>query len=928
MMRSAMLPAICLPPAGLRVTILIGWLLVGAAACSGARLNAAQVEGSTAEAESDGEHADRADRQPNRLIRESSPYLLLHARNPVDWYPWGPEALERAKREGKPIFLSIGYSSCYWCHVMERRVFEDPEIAAYMNEHFINIKVDREERPDIDEIYMTSLQVYFQLIGTRQSGGWPLSMFLTPDGKPIAGGTYFPPESGEGRVGFPDVMRKMVEVWTQQRAGVEGNAELISREVRRLMKPKLSLTPPQLDPALVTAAVRSIADSYDREYGGVGFDPARPDTPKFPTPPRLALLQYAARRHDDQAAEKIVLHTLDALAAGGIRDHLGGGFHRYSTDREWLVPHFEKMLYDQAQLADVYVEAFRRTGEPRYRAVAEDTLGFVLREMTDPEGGFHSALDAETDGIEGQFYVWSREEVQDVLGADEAGLFLRAYGLTERSRFEHGYILHLPQPLAMLATELRLDAGELQARLEASREKLLAVRNQRKPLLKDDKVLASWNGLMIHAFARAGQVLDRPDYVDTAATAATFVLTHMRDDQKRLQRTWRGGKASLNAYLDDYAFLVRGLLALHEATGDAKWLNAARRLTDQQIERFWDETGKAFYFTSHDHEELLARTRNAYSSVLPAGNAIAVRNLLRLASLSGEDRYRDYARQTLEVFAPELPDAASGMADLAQALGEYLDKPDFAAGGDVERPRSGPQGEPASPPPAESAPPHDADDPAGRSPADDPGAALDDPQAVLQAAAEGPPKKNGADKPEIVTAKAFLDVDRLPAGGTCRIVVFLEIAEGWHINTNPAQPENLIPTKFTIESKAGTELRDVQYPAGRKLEVDGIDEPLIVYEQRAAIRGMLVAPQAAETAADEIELRIRYQPCDDRQCLAPRTLKLTGRVPLARRGEPVKAINQNLFPKRGDEARGTNGGAKPDRGGSGRVGQRRMSKPE
>ncbi|HUG92557.1 MAG TPA: thioredoxin domain-containing protein, partial [Planctomycetaceae bacterium] len=577
---------------GAFVCALVGGLLACLAACDGARGTAAQEDRAD-------EPAARERRTPNRLIRESSPYLLLHAHNPVDWYPWGSEAFERAKREGKPVFLSIGYSSCYWCHVMERLVFENAEIAAYMNEHFVNVKVDREERPDVDEIYMTALQVYFQAIGSRQGGGWPLSMFLTPDGKPIAGGTYFPPETKDGRVGFPDVMRKMVEVWSQHREGVEGNAELISREVRRAMLPPLNLTPAKLEPALVASAVRAVAGSHDPEYGGVGFDPARPHAPKFPTPSKLALLEWAAVRDDDEAAGKVVLHTLDAIAAGGIRDHLGGGFHRYSTDREWLVPHFEKMLYDQAQLVDLYVAAFERTGERRYREVAEETLGFVLREMTGAEGGFFSALDAETDGIEGKFYVWSRAEVESVLGPGDAPLFLRAYGMTGPSRFEHGDMLHLPEPLDGLAAELRMDAGELRTSLAAMRAKLLDARTQRKPLLRDDKVLASWNGLMIHAFARAGAALERPDYTAAAARAATFVLSHMRDDRKRLQRTWREGRSSLNAYLDDYAFLVRGLLALHDATQDEKWLNAARRLTDQQIELFWDETGKAFFFTSH-----------------------------------------------------------------------------------------------------------------------------------------------------------------------------------------------------------------------------------------------------------------------------------------------------------------------------------------
>ncbi|MBW3541339.1 MAG: DUF255 domain-containing protein [Planctomycetes bacterium] len=859
------------------------------------------------------EEAQAADDAPkqhpaNRLAKESSPYLLQHAHNPVDWYPWGPEAFERATKENKPVFLSIGYSSCYWCHVMERLVFENEEIARYMNEHFVNVKVDREERPDVDDIYMTALQVYFQLIGTRQSGGWPLSMFLTPAGKPIAGGTYFPPEGKNGLPGFPDVMRRMHEVWTKQQAGVEQNAEIITSELRRLMKTRPALAPVELNRELVDEAAKAVLDSYDAEFGGVGFSAARPDAPKFPTPVKLAFLQYRACRYADEDAEKVVRHTLERIAAGGIRDHLGGGFHRYSTDREWHVPHFEKMLYDQAQLADVYIEAYRTGRDERDRRVAEGTLDFVLREMTHPEGGFFSALDAETDGIEGKHYVWSREEVERVLGADNAALFMRAYGMTQPKVFEHGYVLRLPQPLNDLAAELKLSEDALDERLSGLREKLLAVRNQREALLRDDKVLTSWNGLMIRAFARAGKILGREDYTAAAEKAAMFVLTHMRDSDGRLLRTWREGQAKLGAYLDDYAFLSEGLLALYDTTGDEKWRNAARRLTDQMVELFHDETAGGFYFTAHDHETLIARTKTAYSSVIPSGNSVAARNLLRLSSLSSEERYRKLAGETLELFAPTLKATPAGLSNMAVALGEYLD--DSAAppldSNSAAPPlgKGGPGGvKDEAPPDAHSTPPAP---PLGRGGTATPEAeALTPAKAgseIVQAAAEEPAREKD-EPPPILRAKAFLNVERLPAGRQARLLVYLKLSDGWHINANPAQPEGLIPTKVTIVSAAGIKLDNVHYPKGRKLDIPDIAEPALVYDGEAYIYGTLTIPaEAAEMPADEMEIRIRYQPCNERQCLAPKTLKLKGRVPVAPPDEPVQPANEKLFPKPTDAA--------------------------
>ncbi|MCA9116483.1 MAG: thioredoxin domain-containing protein, partial [Planctomycetaceae bacterium] len=621
----------------------------------------------------------------NRLAEETSPYLLQHAANPVDWYPWGEEAIELARREDRPIFLSVGYSACHWCHVMERLVFENEEIAEALNRNFICIKVDREERPDLDDIYMTSLLVYFRAIGSPQGGGWPLSMFLTSDGRPFAGGTYFPPKDQDGQPGFLTVASRISGLWTEQRKAIEQNADVITAQVRRNMKPALVLEAVPLEQELISASTEALLESYDPKYGGFDFDPDQPEAPKFPVESRLALLQYSIRRLDSEQAATAAYNTLDHILTGGLRDHLGGGFHRYSTDRRWQVPHFEKMLYNQAQLADVFTEAWRRTGQQKYRRAVEETLDFVLRELTAPEGGFYSSLDAETEGVEGKYYVWSPEEVKQVLGADDAALFIKAYGLDSPSDFEPGHVLALTRPVSELAAEAGLPENDYEARLIRAGRQLLEVRSRREPLRRDDKVLTAWNGLMIAALARSGKLLDRPAYVAAAARAAEFVAGQMRDEEGRLLRSWREGQAGLNAYLDDYAFLS-GLLELHLATGEQKWLNAARRLTDQQVAQFADKERGGFYFTAVHHEELLTRTRNAWDGALPSGNGMAVQNLIRLASFTGEDSYRILAEQTLAAFAPVLSKSPRSTSTLAVALGEFLDKPDFSTSGPAAKP--------------------------------------------------------------------------------------------------------------------------------------------------------------------------------------------------------------------------------------------------
>jgi len=612
----------------------------------------------------------------NRLAKETSPYLLLHAHNPVEWFPWGEEALAKAKAEKKLIFLSIGYSSCYWCHVMERESFTDPQIAAYLNEHYVCVKVDREERPDVDEIYMAALH----LLGRR--GGWPLSMFLTPDAKPFFGGTYFPPrdkelpappdEDGAARekravTGFLTVVKLVQDRWEQApdeltRVGGEV-AAAVKRTLRR--RSLADVQPP--DENLGDVVLAELAAQYDEQYGGFGYSEAEPQRPKFPEPPNLTFLIDRIRRSPDDKARQMLVGTLEKMAAGGIRDHVGGGFHRYSTDRYWRIPHFEKMLYDNAQLASVYAETYRATGREDFKQVVQEMLSFVAREMTDPAGGFYSALDAETDAQEGAYYVWTREELKKLLTADEFALLADVYGVAAGPNFEEHSVLLLARPLAQSAKKHRSTEAELEGRLAPIRQKLLAAREKRKRPLTDTKVLTSWNGLMIRGLADAGRLFEEPKYVDAAGRAADFALRKLRSSEGRLLHAYSGGKAKLNAYLDDYAFLVDGLIALHQATGEARWLQAAEELTATQIEQFWDAEEGGFFFTSNDHEELLARSKDPADSVTPSGNAVTAGNLVYLSQALSKPEYLERAHKTVSAFAGFLAQAPASMPRMATA---------------------------------------------------------------------------------------------------------------------------------------------------------------------------------------------------------------------------------------------------------------------
>lgn len=615
-------------------------------------------------------------RPANRLAKETSPYLLQHAHNPVDWYPWGEEAMAKAKKEGKLIFLSVGYSSCHWCHVMERESFLDDEIAAYLNKHFVCIKVDREERPDIDSIYMTALQVYNQLAGTGRGGGWPMSMFLTPEAEPVFGGTYFPARDGDRgpSTGFLTLVKRVQEVWAKSPDKIREDGKTIVKYTKTELESRRPAVLTPIDDALYASVQKELEGQFDEKWGGFGFSEISDARPKFPEPSNLAYLIDRVQRSKDEEAQRMLAFTLEKMEMGGIRDHLGGGFHRYSTDRYWRIPHFEKMLYDNGQLAGIYAEAYRLTGREDFRRVCEELCDFVLREMTDTSGGFYAALDADAEDEEGKFYRWEQSEVQKLLTKEEFQLFSVVYGLTGEPNFEEKYYApQLAKPMAENAKSLKLTESELETQLAPVRKKLLDARSKRARPLTDTKILTADNGLMIGGLADAARILKNDRYLAAAIKAADFVLANLRTKEGRLLRTYstageEGGKAKLNAYLDDYAFLVDGLIRLHQATGDKKWLTAADEITTKQIELFQDEKGGGFYFTSSDHEALFARGKNPVDGAIPSGNSVAAGNLLQLAKILKKPELVSVAQKTITSSAGLLEQSPTAAPRMAVAI--------------------------------------------------------------------------------------------------------------------------------------------------------------------------------------------------------------------------------------------------------------------
>ena len=596
----------------------------------------------------------------NRLAQETSPYLLQHKDNPVDWYPWGEEALRRAREEDRPILLSVGYSACHWCHVMERESFEDEATARLMNEHFVNIKVDREERPDIDSIYMSAVQAM-----TRH-GGWPMTVFMTPDGAPFYGGTYFPPVPSRGMPSFKQLLLSLADAYENRRDEVMQSAE----SVREYLQAATGASAPTtgLSEELLDSAAASLLGQLDNRFGGFG------GAPKFPQTMNLEVLLRYYKRTGDRAARAGVEHTLRQMANGGIYDHLGGGFARYSVDEYWLVPHFEKMLYDNALLARLYLEAYQVSGDDFFRRIAEETLDYVARDMTDPEGGFYSAEDADSEGEEGKFYVWTPGEIEAVLEPDEAKLAMRFWDLTERGNFEGKNILNVPRPPEAVAAEFDISAGELWQRIVRIREKLLAEREKRVRPGRDEKVLAAWNGLMLRAFAFAASVLDREDYRKIAEKNASFLMEKLVVDG-RLRRSYKDGRARFNGYLEDYAMVADGLTALYEATFEMRWLGEAGTLADAILELFWDAEKGVFYDTAADHEELVTRPRDVYDNASPSGNSVAVDVLLRLSVLLEREDYRERAAAVLEDLSGAISQIPGGFGRLLSALDFYLSTP-------------------------------------------------------------------------------------------------------------------------------------------------------------------------------------------------------------------------------------------------------------
>ena len=597
---------------------------------------------------------------PNRLINETSPYLLQHANNPVDWFAWGDEALQRAKEEDKPILLSIGYSACHWCHVMERESFENEEIAGIMNEHFISIKVDREERPDLDSVYMNAVQA---LTG---SGGWPMTVFLTPEGKPFYGGTYFPPDDSRGMPGFPRVLLAMNEAYRTKRDDVIKATDQLLSHLQNSSQPSQSLDP--LIPDILHQAYQVLTQNFDFENGGIGL------APKFPQPMTYEFMLHYYHLAKSSRSLEMVEMTLKKMAFGGIYDQIGGGFHRYSTDTYWLVPHFEKMLYDNALLSRLYLHAYQATGQPLYRRIVEETLDYVLREMRDSSGGFYSTQDADSEGKEGEFFVWTPHEIESVLGSGAGSLIGRYYGVTQSGNFEGKNILNVSQEPEHFAAEAGISLDELDEAISKARPLLLDARERRVHPARDEKILSAWNGLMMRSFAEAAAVLHRDDYKQAALDCASFLLEKLRLEG-RLLRTYKDGRASLKGYLEDYAFVAHGLLALYEATFDSRWLAEVRSLVDNMIDLFWDEGEKTFYDTGTDHEALIVRPRDTFDNATPCGSSVAVDVLLHLSILTGDSEYASKASTALRSMHRYLAQAPQGMGHWLTALDFYLSTP-------------------------------------------------------------------------------------------------------------------------------------------------------------------------------------------------------------------------------------------------------------
>ncbi len=748
----------------------------------------------------------------NLLAAEASPYLQLHAENPTEWYPWGDAAFERARREDKLVFLSVGYSTCYWCHVMEREVFADPVIAAQLAKDFIAIKVDREERPDVDEIYMQATHI---LTG---SGGWPNSVFLTPDGKPFFAGTYFPPEDARGRPGFPSVLARLVDVWRGEREKVERVAAQVAEGIARIAdQGAKGGTPPPPEVSL-RSALDALGQSYEAEHGGFGR------RTKFPRPPALELLLTALERESNPKLLGMLVHTLDEMAFGGIYDHLAGGFHRYSTEPTWSIPHFEKMLYDNAQLLSVYARAYTLTGQPLYRDVVTQTIAYLDREMSHPEGGFFSAQDAQVGGSEGASYVWTRDEIREVLG-DRAGAFLDVYELVPMREHPGGGVLRVGLPLApKLARYEAENAAELLQRFAPDRAQLLARRAERPQPLRDDKVLVAWNALAIRGLLDASAALDDPAPRERAARAARFLLARLRSDDGTLGRSYIAGQVREEGVLDDYAFLADALFDLHRATGDDAWLSESRAIADRMLTRFSDPEGYGLFLTPA-HSTLLLRPKPFDDSALPSGNSVAYRVLAALAAETGDSRYRDAADGIVRAAAPLLERAPSSLGiTVAARIADAARRPALAAAApSPSAPGSGGTG--------------------------------------VEAQRERFRMPSSADH-----VRAALILATAPER---QLRVRLAVADGWHVNAHPASLPFLIPTTVEPAAPDGAPALRVEYPEGQALRPAFAPEAIQVYEGTVEFPVPLTDGEPAPE-----RVAVRFQACDHQICLPPSRIEL------------------------------------------------------
>ncbi|HDZ22140.1 hypothetical protein LCGC14_0302160 [marine sediment metagenome] len=767
----------------------------------------------------------------NRLANETSPYLLQHAHNPVDWYPWGQEAFDKARREDKPVFVSIGYSTCYWCHVMEKESFEDAEVARLLNENFVAIKVDREERPDIDEQYMLATQLL------TQRGGWPNSVWLTPEGKPWMAGTYFPKPQ------FMLILTRLINVWKTRRLDVENQADQLASAIARIGSGEALARKGEPTSQAVDQAVGLLTRNFDSRHGGFS------GAPKFPPHGTLRLL---IRQYRDTGNEELlgqITRTLDAMWSGGIHDHVGGGFHRYATDDEWLVPHFEKMLYDNAQLMRVYVDGYLVTGSERYRTAVEDIFGWLQRDMTSPDGAFYSAIDAGEVGKEGQIYLWHPREVADVLGAQDAKLFGQVYGFEEGGNFveeatgdRRGLnIPHLDEPIGEIAEARGQTPRAFAGRLAGMRQKLLARRQTWAQPHKDDKVLTSWNGLMIASLAYAGRQLDEPRYTEAAMKAADFIVSHMmRGDT--LLRTYRADQAKQLGYLDDYAYLAEALIELHQATGDPRWLARAGQLVEKLLDDFQDKTNGGFYFTTPDHEDLLVRSKSiSGGGNTPNANGVAAVALLDIGVLTGDMRYVAAARRTLESLIgvmQQSPFGGEAVLVAAKRLGDQ-DVKEIAAKPSRGLPEA---------------------------------ASSERPLHVGGAADELRPDAQKRTDP--VTISVYASRLTVRPGETVDLAVSVDIDEGWHLYGENPQMGFLIASTVSVETAEGIAAGRVQAPQPRRLEDPILKEPLNAYVGRIWFRVPLMVAKDASPGPRAVTVTVKTQACDDKRCLLPETTTL------------------------------------------------------